>query len=209
MNESEQVVAPATPKPEKKKKRVYTPEEMARFKKTGRKSSKKGKRRENEFAKALSKWWTAGKTNKAFRRTPLSGGFPKRGSHGDIIPIDPVAQLFPFVIDVKDRKNVNDLEFADMLVREKCPLFKWWAELEAVIRDNPQFHAGKMRLMIIHKKQKDYCMVGGKELDYITSNAGRLPVLKIAHPFGEEPLYVFHLTSLFEKDPETLKSVKV
>lgn len=191
------------------KKRIYTPEEIAKFKKTGRKSSRKGKKRENEFAKALSLWWTGGKDNKAFRRTPQSGGFPKKGSHGDILPIAMEASLFPFVIDVKDRKSIAKMDFTDLLVHDKSPIFQWWKELESVILDNPQFHAGKMRLMVIHKKQQDYCMVGGKEIEYITSNAGRMPFVKISHPFGEEPLYVFHLSSLFDKDPETLKSVKV
>ena len=205
-----QAVSPSTesakPKPKKKK---YTPEQIAKFKKTGRKSSRKGKARERKLAKLLSRWWTCGKDSKAFRRTPQSGGFPKKRSHGDVLPITFEASLFPFVIDVKDRKTLQDFEFADLLVNSKSKIFAWFDELSQIIAENPAMHAGKMRLMVIHKNQKDYCMVGSKEIEYITLNAGRIPNIKINHTHGNEVLYVFPLKELFLKDPETLKSVKV
>src|SRR3990172_1345271 len=158
-------------------KKPPDPKNIAR----GRKSSRKGKRRERIFAKELSLWWTGEKDSQSFRRTPQSGGFPKKRSHGDILPISPDAAMFPFVIDIKDRKNVEGVEFADLLSNEGCPLFKWFDELTQIIQENPVLHAGKLRLLIVHKKRKDYCIVGGKEYAYVTDNAGPIPYMKISH----------------------------
>lgn len=177
--------------------------------KAGKKASRKGKRREYIFAQNLSKWWTDGKDKNAFRRTPRSGAFPRKGSHGDIVPVSPEAMFFPFVVEIKDRKNVADIDFADLLVNEKCPIFKWWDALSAILVNNPLLHAGKYRLLSIHKHQKDYCVVGKKEVGYIEANAGRIPMIKILHRFKHEILYVFPLSALFDKDPETLKDWKV
>lgn len=173
----------------------------------GRKARRKGKVRENEIAKAISLWWTKGKDNKAFRRAPLSGGFPHKRAHGDLLPMKPETAGFPFLVDVKDRADIQGLDFADLLVNEKCPVFKWFDELTRIIQENPLSHQGKYRLLIVHKDRKDYCVVGQREVSFIEDNAGTIPHMKIRHPWRWEVPYVFLLSALFDKDPETLKTV--
>jgi len=171
----------------------------------GRKSSRKGKVRERMVAESLSIWWTSGKDRQAFRRTPQSGGFPKKRSHGDIVAVSPEARLFPFLIEVKDRKEAEDVDFADMLTNEKHPVVRWWSELSDVVADVPLLHAGKHKLLIVHKRQKDYCLVDVGTFQHVVDNAGPLPNIKI-RPVSGEVLIVFPFKALLEKDPETLKS---
>jgi hypothetical protein len=174
----------------------------------GRKSRRKGKVRENEIAKAISLWWTGGKDNKVFRRAPLSGGFPNKRAHGDILPMKPEAAGFPFLVDVKDRKNVESLDFVDLLLNEKCPVFRWFDELTRILQENP-IHGGKLRLLIIHKNRRDYCVVGQKEISEIEEKSGAIHYIKVKHPFRWEMLYIFPLKMLFDKNPDTFKSIAV
>ncbi len=193
---------------QKQKTKAKKPADPKRVK-AGRKSRRKGKKRENEIAKSLSHWWTGGSDNKVLRRAPLSGGFPKKGADGDILPMKPAAHGFPFIIDVKDRKSVESMDFADLLSNKECPIFKWFVEVGNIVQNNPEAHARKLRLLIIHKNRRDYGVIGAKELAYIEDNAGPLPYIKVRHRFMWETLYVFPLPALFDKDPETLRLDKV
>ena len=171
----------------------------------GRKSSRKGKVRERKIADSLGIWWTEGKDRKAFRRTPLSGGFPTKSSHGDIVPVSPEARLFPFLIEIKDRKEVENLDFADILTNPGHPVLRWWSELGEIVSGDPAFHEGKYKLLIVHKRHKDYCVVNIMSFQFILDNAGPLPNIKI-RPAEGEVLVVFPFKSLLEKDPRTLDS---
>jgi hypothetical protein len=192
--------------PAKKKKKEKDPMRV----KAGRKSRRKGASRENEIAKTLSLWWTAGKDKQALRRSPLSGGWLRKGSDGDILPVNELADGFPFLIDVKDQKVVQDIEFADLLLRPDCPIFAWFDELTEMQQKYPIQHGSKQRMLIIHKARKgDYCVFGQKEISYLEDNAGSIPYMKVKHNHRYEVLYVVPLKFLLEKDPETLKKFKV
>lgn len=169
----------------------------------GRKSSRKGKHREREFARALSNFWTNNKDPNAFRRSPLSGGWPQRSAQGDIIPVTQEAALFPLVVEVKDRKELDDFDFADLLTNEKCSILKWWKTLNETVAT--PLNAGKRRMMILHKRHKDYCVIGIPELTFFNDRVGKFPVMKIWTPFAET-LVVFPADSLFDMDPEALKT---
>lgn len=196
----------ATVQPEKKKKKEKDPVRV----KAGRKSRRKGNKRENEIAKTLSLWWTAGKDNKALRRSPLSGGWLRKGSDGDILPVSELADGFPFLIDVKDQKVVDSIEFADLLLRPDCPIFGWFDELTVMQQTYPVQHGSKLRMLIIHKRGKgDYCVFGQKEISYIEDNAGPIAHMKVKHNHRYEMLYVVPMQFLLDKDPETLKKFKV
>lgn len=202
MNEPEPAVVP----PAKKKKKEKDPVRV----KAGRKSRRKGSARENEIAKTLSFWWTAGKDNKALRRSPLSGGWLRKGSDGDILPVNELAAGFPFLIDVKDQKVVDSIEFADLLLRPDCPIFGWFDELTLMQQTYPAQHGSKQRMLLIHKHRKgDYCVFGQKEMSYIEDNAGPIAHMKVKHTHRYEMLYVVPLQFLLDKDPETLKKFKV
>jgi hypothetical protein len=207
---TEEIAAAAAPQPAqappKKKKKAKDPAKV----KAGRKSRRKGNKRENELAKQLSLWWTAGKDNKALRRAPLSGGWLRKGSEGDILPVAESTQDFPFLIDVKDQKCVDEIEFADLLLRPDCAIFKWFDELTAMKQKYPVQHGAKQRMLIVHKyRQGDYCVLGQPELSYIEDNAGSIPHMKVKHHHRYEMLYVVPLQFLMDKDPETLKKFKV
>lgn len=192
--------------PVKKEKKAKDPIRV----KAGRKSRRKGNKRENEIAKELSLWWTSGKDNKALRRSPLSGGWLRKGSDGDILPVSELTEGFPFLIDVKDQKVVDSIEFADLLLRPDCPIFKWFDELTEMQQKYPAQHGSKQRMLIIHKSRHgDYCVFGQKELSYIEDNAGPIAHMKVKHKHRYEMLYVVPLTFLLDKDPETLKKFKV
>lgn len=192
---------PVTEKPPQQKRNVS--KQVAR--RAGRKASRKGKKRERLLAKVLSNWWTNKQDPKAFRRTPLSGGFPKKRATGDIMPVSQEAQTFPFVVDVKDRKVIQTFEFTDLVIAETSPIFKWFDELTEIIAESPMFLSGKLRLLVIHKNQKDYGIIGAKEHTFIEMHAGALPHVKVRHPWRYETLYIFPLEVLLQKDPETLK----
>jgi hypothetical protein len=171
----------------------------------GKKSMQKGRRAELRISNALSLWWTGGKDSKAFRRTPLSGGWLSHATDGDIIPITPEAELFKYVVEIKDRKEIDDFDFAEILINEKCSILQWWKTLNETIQNNPHRHAGKQRLLIVHKKHKDYCVVGIPEMTFLEERTGKFPYMKIWTPFSET-LIVFSLGSLLDADPEALKT---
>ena len=79
---------------------------------------------ERKVADKISLWWTGEKG--ALRRSPLSGGWPKRGAYGDIIQVNSNYPKFPFVIDVKYRSQWD----FDGFVRnpKACTMLKWWDE---------------------------------------------------------------------------------
>lgn len=176
------------------------------FSRAGRKAARKGRRREREFAKLLSLWWTGGKNKYAFRRTPLSGGFPKKRSHGDILPASQDASLFPFVVEIKDRKNFKDLEFVDLLVNKKSLIFRWWEDLRVIIQSNPMFLSDKHPLLVLYKRRRYYCIMGKRGMSFLEDRVGKIPYVKVRHSFGHEILYVFSLDYLIrEKYPEALR----
>jgi hypothetical protein len=135
----------------------------------------------------------------------MSGAFGGRGADGDILPMTPEAEQLNFVIEIKDRKETDSFEFADILTNEKCSILKWWKTLNKTILDHPQKHAGKKRLLVVHKRGKDYCVIGIPELTFLEDRAGRFPYMKIWTPFTET-LVVFPLDSFLDLDPESLKS---
>lgn len=171
----------------------------------GRKACRKGKHRERELAKIFSLWWTRGEDRNAFRRTPVSGGWPRKRSHGDIIPVSQEAVSFPFIVDVKDRQGVQGIEFVDLLENERSPIFVWFDELTKIIQENFLVHSGKHRLLVVHKNRKDYCIVGRKEMEFLSDRAGVIPHVKVAHPWRWEVLYLFPLSVLLSKDPSALR----
>jgi hypothetical protein len=166
---------------------------------------RKGKNRERCLAAEISRWWTAGKDPKAFRRTPQSGGWVMHATDGDIIPVTPEAETFRFIIEIKDRKELDEFDFAEILIREKCSILQWWKTLNETIQNNLHRHAGKKRLLIVHKKHKDYCVVGIPEFTFLENHTGKFPHMKIWTPFSET-LVVFSLESLLDADPESLKT---
>lgn len=173
--------------------------------KIGRKSIRKGKNRERRLAREFSLWWTGDKDPNAFRRTPCSGGWAGHATDGDIIPVSPEAELCRYVFEIKDRKEIDDFDFAEILINEKCSILQWWKTLNETIQNNPHRHAGKQRLLIVHKKHKDYCIVGIPEFTFLENHTGKFPHMKIWTPFSET-LVVFSLGSLLDADPESLKT---
>jgi hypothetical protein len=91
------------------------------------------------------------------------------------------------------------------LINENCSILQWWKTLNETIQNNPHRHAGKKRLLIVHKKHKDYCVVGIPEMTFLEDRTGKFPYMKIWTPFSET-LIVFSLLSLLDSDPEALKT---
>lgn len=85
----------------------------------GRKSKGKGRSYESHIAKKLSKWWGR---DKAFRRTPSSGGWDRDRAPCDMV----VPDGFPF--DVECKKN-EGWELVQLLKSpDKSLLAKFWAQ---------------------------------------------------------------------------------
>lgn len=100
---------------------------MSKNKKTqsqiGRMSRSKGASYENTIAKILSLWWTNGKDKKAFRRTPMSGGWDSRFAAGDLIAPEPA---FPVHIEIRKRE---EFELGQLL--KGGPIMNWLQEGES------------------------------------------------------------------------------
>lgn len=138
------------------------------------------KNSERLVAKKLSLWWTANKD--AFKRAPVSGGWPKKRSHGDIVANDDVDQpdevvtaargmLRLFAVDVKRRVqgSTGEWHLEQLLSAAKHPILKWWEEIGALAD-----HLGRMRMLIFTKAKRQYClMFGSSEMEWLVEQLDR------------------------------------
>lgn len=143
-------------------------------------SSQAWKGAERLVAKKLSLWWTANKD--AFKRAPVSGGWPKKRSHGDIVANDDIDQpdeviaaarrmLRLFAIDVKRRVQGSSGEWhlEQLLSAAKHPILKWWGEIGELAT-----RLGRMRMLIFTKAKRQYClMFGSSEMTWLTEQLDR------------------------------------
>lgn len=70
-------------------------------------SRQKGADFELEIADVLSQWW-----GEKVRRTPMSGGWSAEATSGDITPVGPMREKFPWSVECK---KTEDWSFTDLL----------------------------------------------------------------------------------------------
>lgn len=87
-------------------------------------SRRKGNKGENDFAKDFGTWWCG--DSKAFRRTPLSGGWLGKDTDGDIIAVTDESKLCPFLFEVKRREGWKLDELLFPIKSEGNSIFAWW-----------------------------------------------------------------------------------
>ena len=81
----------------------------------GKKSRDKGNSFERAVAAAVRAAWGLDVS-----RTPLSGGWGKRKTGGDLVFMDDNVNLF---VECKNPRSVN---LETILLGEDCPIFSWW-----------------------------------------------------------------------------------
>lgn len=91
-------------------------------------SQQKGKDFERQIAKIFSKWWDD--SEDSVRRVPLSGGYPKGKTWGDLICYN--SCFFPFLISLKKVEGwVLDQLFFNYT---KCKLMQWLQEIRYIFQ---------------------------------------------------------------------------
>jgi hypothetical protein len=91
----------------------------------GKMSLIKGKNFEREVAKFFSKFWDS--STDSVRRVPLSGGFPHKGSWGDLRCVN--SQYFPFFISLK---KVEGWRLEQVFNLDDCIIFYWYSECKSM-----------------------------------------------------------------------------
>jgi hypothetical protein len=128
----------------------------------GRMSRSKGADYENQIAKILSLWWTKGRDNKSFRRTPMSGGWDHRHAAGDLIAPDP---NFPVHIEIRKRET---FELGQLL--KGGDIMTWLREGES------KCPAGQDLWYIMSRnRDKDYLFMRPGTYASVTYGADRMP----------------------------------
>lgn len=83
----------------------------------------KGQVYERKIVNILAEWWGA----PVFRRTPLSGGWLKKGEDGDIQSTD---ASFPFVVECKNR--TKEITVGGFLTGSALTALRWFDGIEDV-----------------------------------------------------------------------------
>lgn len=101
-------------------------------------SQQKGKEFERQIAKIFSQWWD--NTRDSVRRVPLSGGYPKGKTWGDLICYN--SCFFPFLISLKKVEGwtLDQLFFN----YESCELVQWLHEIRVIF----QGYIGRNKLIV-------------------------------------------------------------
>lgn len=139
---------------------------------------------ERRIADKLSKWWTG--TEKAFIRSPCSGGWPSARANGDMVAnlddaslpqeVKDAARNFvaTWSVDVKRRirgsrgktKESDECEkwsLEELLTAPKHPLTKWWLEICDLAKTR-----GTYRFLVANKATyHSYVVLGEREMAYL------------------------------------------
>lgn len=109
----------------------------------GRRSKEKGARFERKICRVLSLWWSGGKTDRVFWRSPTFKQ-PSGAVHqcGDVIQIDANYPPCPCVFELKHHKNFR---VEDFLTGKKGEIVSWW---EQTLRECPE---GRIPVLIAHR----------------------------------------------------------
>lgn len=103
---------------------------------------------EREAARRIGIWWCDDDT--AFRRSPCSGGWPKKRADGDIIAINDRMRLeHPIVYDCKHRKGSTKFPWhlEQLLTHKNHLLVQWWHEMGEM----EPVKKGRYRWLIVSK----------------------------------------------------------
>jgi len=133
-------------------------------------SSGAWKSAERLVARKLGDWWCGNED--AFKRAPVSGGWPKKRSHGDILTNDDIDQprdvitsarkfMSLFAIDVKRRIKGSagtEWHLEQLLSAPKHPVFDWWEDVTQLAN---RLH--RMRMLIFTKAKRQYVLMFGPE----------------------------------------------
>lgn len=185
---------------------------------------------ERKTAETLGLWWAGSK--KAFKRTPVSGGWPTKGTHGDIIANDELklddevkqyASRFhaEWTVEVKRRKTRgggSEWTFEQLLTCAKHPIFKWWKQVTEVAGNR-----GTNRMLIFMKGNgQRFIAFGEREMGFIrgcftTHHGGQPQPFEISKLFGLrivirsgclpdilEDLTIFNLAEFLKRVPASL-----
>lgn len=154
---------------------------------------------ERNVAKELGVWWCD--DEKAFIRTPCSGGWPSKRAEGDVVGADgALYDAFPFCVDAKCRKNW-DLE--TLLTHTTHPFVEWWYELGDM---RPVREDGKLRLLIVSKTSgmaKALAVLGREEDQLLQQVVGKWPVPSVVFDLSrsEDPCVVSERLRIFKVRP--------
>jgi len=147
---------------------------------------------ERLVGRKLGSWWADDED--AFVRAPVSGGWPKKRSHGDLVAntdvdVDTNTQILAhrFVttwsVDVKRRVKGSagkEWHLEQLLSARKHPIIKWWADVTAIAA-----RRGTMRMLIFTKAKRQYCLMFGEpEMNYLLGNI----VMAASGDVGEDRL---------------------
>lgn len=165
-------------------KREYTEEEKARFAKTGRKSSRKGKAYERDVYKIANPYIEC--LGWAWSRTPQSGGSVRASRYAHLrseradLRVDADCPIFP---ECKDRKNWS----LDQLI--KGGLDNWLPTKWYVEAFEKASHAAKAPVLIFKRNQSpSFAMLAVK--DYLEVTSADLEESKLLR-FGDFVMLLF------------------
>lgn len=143
--------------------------------------SKAWKSTERRICANLSKWWTG--HDKAFIRSPCSGGWPSARANGDMVAnlddpkipqyVKDSAKLFTntWSMDVKrrvrgSRSGTEKWSIEELLTAPKHPIVSWWHEINELASTR-----GTYRFLVANKATyHSYLILGEKEVTYLKSS---------------------------------------
>lgn len=151
-------------------------------------SSLKFKRHERTIAKILGDWFCGDK--QALRRTPVSGGWPKKDACGDIIPATSEGKRFPFIVECKNRESWS---FTDIW-NKNCDFIKWFEEIDDILQnrledesnlDGVDRHRQQKLLVFTRNRDKNYVLLDTEQarfcgLDEITLREEQITTFNFA-----------------------------
>ena len=147
--------------------------------------SKAWKATEARISKHLSMWWTG--NEKAFKRSPCSGGWPAPRANGDMVAnlddpsvpqnVKDAARAFTTTWSMDVKRRVRGSRSADkdgdqqkwsveeLLTAPKHPIIKWWLEMNELAATR-----GTYRFLVANKATyHSYAIIGEREMTYIKS----------------------------------------
>ena len=164
--------------------------------------SSQWKSAERKIADDVSNWWCGKKG--VLRRSPCSGGWPKRGAEGDIIQVDKTVPELPFVIDVKYRQQWDLDDFVKN--PRTCTMLKWYRESY----DKLTVKLGKpLWFIYMRKRGKFFLLIEHKlEMD-LKAQVGALSIPSFRFQAKGFDLRLFLLKPFLQAvDPKALYGIK-
>jgi hypothetical protein len=156
----------------------------------GRKSLIKGKNFEREVAKVFSKFWDS--SVDSVRRVPLSGGFPQKGSWGDLRCVN--SQYFPFFISLK---KVEGWRLEQVFNLDNCIIFVWYAECRSMFYS---FITSKAKEFEVYPLLPLLVCSRNKVVPLVVTRLDDLDILnKLIHIFTVEKLVQFRQVMLIRQ----------